>query len=322
MPITFELDGRTVTLTEAEAEDVLRRMVSLVRVRMRNPAVFRFDNHYRRFAEHNRYRSVNFILHVVETAGGATLPNAGRTNRLKRERDSLERMLRPNQLPAFLTRFAAWNLNSADFCNEMVRYAEKMELGTTRTIRVLNLTRQASFQLLQVLAVVATGGGAAAGGAAARVAATAGRAFVVHMLEQSATDLGRAMAGDPPTVSETGQQIVQRAVGSLTDAMLGHAIGDLMEPITGVLAPAAQRELRNGNLLRSVTITFSEDQVHGAVQNALRAFAQRAPAELRRIMGGSDARNRSAAAAQIASGVMANRQFRAQLERCLEQQTQ
>lgn len=320
MTVTLTIAGRTVELDDNESEACLRRLVFVTRQYLWLHNRFRFDDHFRAWEQHNRGHSVNVVLWAVEAVGGANLPPASLARRLKRQRDQIDRTLNPRQIDKFFPRYGRWQPAATRFCNDMARYREAMMLGTARTIRVLEVTRDASFMTLQVCAGILTGGSsAAATTAGATMLRAAGQAFVIQQLEHQATRLGRSMAGQNVTIDETARDVGDSAINAVRDAALGEVVNRFMKPLVGVVQDAALREVSRGRLAEGVAMGVAEDRMRAVVQDAINHFVKRRANETRSYLRECQkARGANACAATFGDRLMQNRQFRSDVEQRLE----
>ncbi|GGH25827.1 hypothetical protein SAMN05444007_103175 [Cribrihabitans marinus] len=324
---TVEINGQLVTLTDGEARNLVRRLIRQTRLHVWNSPKFRFEQHYQNWSYHNRGHAVNLFLWVVETVGSATLPAASRANRLNSQKQRLERMLNPSGILNFYNQFARWQRDAARFARDMNTYMDRVRSGTTSTVRVLEITRDGSFLTLQACAALLSGGATAGASAAVAGGTGAGTAliqaaassFIINEMENSATRLGRAMAGETVTVDETVEDVVNNALDSVADGMLGAIVGKFMGPLSDEITDAAERQIRRGNLLGGVSGQLTADQINGAVQDSIDQFIGRRPSDVRAMLREiQSARNKRAAAQAARERLMRNRAFRQVLERNLQ----
>ena len=112
MPVTIEINGQLVTLEDNEVQTVLRRLVSEFRQRVWLPASNSFIYRYGRWEWY--YNERNHPIHwVIEAVGGADLPQAGTTRRLKRRHDQLARLMNPQSISQFFAGFNNWQRDAA-----------------------------------------------------------------------------------------------------------------------------------------------------------------------------------------------------------------
>lgn len=323
MTITVELNGQLITLEDNEVQALMRRLVGEVRQRIWMPASGLFRSSFGRWEWHFGQRR-HPIHWVIEAAGGADLPNASTARRLKRRHDQLNRLVTPQGISRFFEGFANWQRDAATFRRNMSRYLNDFEGGGERSVQVLTITRDASFLTLQVCAAIASGGAtagasaaAATGGAGAALARAAATTFVINEMRNSSTRLGQALAGRPMTMRDTVAQIGQNALQSTSDAMLGEIVGHFIRPLKEMLSNAAIREVRNGNLVRGVTLEMGNDRITGIVGEAVNEL-QRQPRRLRPVVRDVPrARSADEAARSTSRHLMANRDFRTLLARRL-----
>lgn len=324
MPVTVQINGRYVTLEDNEVTMLIRRLVAEVRQRVWAPASGLFLSSYGRWEWHFNQRR-HPIHWVIEAAGGADLPNASTVRRLKRLHDQLNRQVTPQNIRRFFQDFATWQRDAATFRRNMSRYLNDFEGGGETSVQVLTITRDASFLTLQLCAAISTGGAsagasasaAAAGGAGTALLRAAATGFVINEMRNSATRLGQAMSGRPMTMRDTLNQIGQNALQSTSDAMLGEIVGHFIRPLKDMLSNAAIREVRNGNLVRGVTLELGNDRIVAVVGEAVNEL-QRQPRRLRPALRDTPrARSADEAARSTSRHLMANRDFRNDLARRL-----
>ncbi|MEM7438028.1 MAG: hypothetical protein AAF393_00405 [Pseudomonadota bacterium] len=205
----------------------------------------------------------------------------------------------------------------------MVHYQDGMDIGGARTVRVLEVTRDVSFITLQVCAALSTAGASTAAsasvGAGTVLARTAATNFVVREMQNGATRLGRVMAGDPPSTSETVDQITESAILSVQGAALGQLVGLFMRPMSDAITSTAVREIQRGNLASGVTLETVNSQLGGIIENTITRFMGTNEADVRRlIQQNRTARDGRVMGGQMAAGLMRNRSFRRQLEQNIE----
>jgi len=330
MPYVLQINGRTVVLDDQDARGMLDQLVRQTRIQLWNRAGgpdSYFSHYYRVWEQHNRCHAVNLFVLTMEALGGANLPPANWANRLRRTQQQLGRMIRPASIGNFYQQYPNWNRGQARFVRDMKTYMNRMQLGAGRTITVLELTRDSSFVILGVCASILTAG-AASGPAAAAASSTSGalvRAaasqFLVNQISSSATRLGRSLAGERVTTRETVDDIVNSALQSVPDAMLGGIIGKFMGPLTNRLSVYAGRELARGSLIRGVTLELSRSQIEAAIGRAVDRMLGRQPIDIRRILESSAGeRDNRGHANVMADGLMQNRNFRRLLGEELQNQ--
>lgn len=327
----FVLNGQRLELTSTEGRRLLNQLCQLVDRHMFSKPRLRFDRWYRCWTYHDRAGAQYLIRLTLELVGGVDLPPASQANRLKRQRDRLAQMLNPRDISRFLDEFPRWQRKSAQFCNKMVHYQDGIEVGGARTVRVLEITRDASFLVLQVCAAISTAGAstAASGAAAAASAATssagtalarqAATAFVIREMQNSATRLGRQLAGDPPTVAQTMNEVETSILMSATGAAFGEIVGTIMRPMSDVIGRVVQQEIRRGNMGVGITIEAAHNQMTGIIEGAIRDFMGQSESDFRRIVREArDARDRRSLGQQVGTQLMNNRNFRRGLENRLQ----
>jgi hypothetical protein len=320
MPITGEVNGQAVLLDNAQVGRLSRELVRLVRLKLWLAPAARFDMHYQNWHWHNRGHSVNLFLWIVEGLGGATLPSPSIANRLKRQKQQLERLLAPRTIPEFLLRFARWQREAALFARAMNAYLGRVRGATMATVPVLRIVRKASFITLQICAALYTGGAsAAASGAVAGLARGAATNFLTREMNYHATQLGRLMSGENVTVDETVDGVINNAIDSVGDRLLGGIVGKFIGPLTSEISGAAQREIASGNLARGVALGALNSRLTNAVKQSVNVMIQRHPTDIRAMLSElRRASNERAAATRAREILMRNRSFRRILERNLE----
>lgn len=320
--IRIEIGGRIVEIDEASAPRVLGRLVWLTRRNVWNPAHFRFMNHFQTWETHARLHDFNLGLRFAELLGGASLPSAASARALKREHDRLQNRLNPGGIQRFFAQFGRWYGRSTRFCKTMVEYNRRMEVGTTRTIRVLEVTRDASFLTLSICAAALTGGGAAAAsGAVARGAGTvlvrqAAANFLVSQMEATATRLGRAMGGGATNRGQsTLDSMWQSYVDSMTAAAFSAFLGPLSRPITNYCGTASAAAFRRGAIGQGLAWEAVSDRLTAAAQATVQWFFDTHPENarepVRRLSGRED---EAAVARAVGAHFMNNRTFLRRLD--------
>ncbi len=334
MPI-FELTGQQLELLDEDMQ-VLRR--NLVRVTQRH--VFpqpsrRFDRWCDRWDYfENRSNVIDWILTV---AGGAQLPRASTVNVLKRGRSRLEARLNLKGIATFYEEFPRWQRGAAHFANRMDQFETDFYNGGDRAVRVLEITRTASFITLAACATLMTAGAASGAAGAAATASSAASAsttsgavvaglarqaavnFTIREMQNGATRLGRVLSGDPPSAIETENEIIESALIAAGGAGLSALLGILMAPMTNTATTTAARMIQRGNLAEGVAMETISGQLSGMVESTIRRFLGADERSFRRlIQETSSARNPRQRGQQIGERLMNNRAFRDQLGRNLE----
>lgn len=330
MPYVLQIRGRTVVLDDADVRGLIDRLVRQTRTQVwpaaGGPNSY-FQHYYHVWEQHNRCHSVNLFILAAEALGGADLPPASWANRLKREAGQLRQMIRPNNIGNFYQRFPGFNRSQARFVRAMRTYQSRMIDGATRSVRILEVTRDTSFLTLSVCASLLTAG--AASGPAVAAASSGGSAllraaatqFVISEMQNSATRLGRSLAGERVTAQETADDIMTSALTALTDTMLGDVVGRFMGPLTDQLTSYATREIARGSLLRGVGQQMTRNQIEGAVSAAVNRMLGRQPNDIRQLLESSRReRNNRGHANVMANGLQQNRRYRRMLEAELENQ--
>ena len=327
MTYILRIGSQTVILEDADAERVLTQLARQVRTQIWNRAGgpdSYFQSYYEIWQRHNRYHSVNLFLWAVEALGGAELPSASTVNRIRSLNRTLGSSLTPRRIGTFFREFPDYNRRQGRFVRDMRRYLDRVIGGTGTLITISEYTRDASFLTLSACASILTAGGSTAaevaaasvGSALMRSAATN---FLISQIEHSATNLGRTMAGERVTYSETGDEIVSDAVGALTDAMLGEVVGHFIGPLTGEVTTFAQREIARGNLTRGMSMEITNTMLSNAIVASIQQFLRDGPGAVRRLLeqcrGLTGAR---AYARLMAEGFMQDRLFRRILEEQIE----
>lgn len=323
MPNTYELNGQTLSLTDREARAMLQRLIRETRFRIWNRTASSFSYSYNRWRWHDNERG-NPIHWVIEAVGGANLPTATRVNQLKRRHDRLERLLNPNGILSFFNGFDEWQRDASHFRRSMRNYLNDFDAGGGRSVRILSVTRDASFITLQVCAGLLTGGAtmsasaaaaAASQGAGTALARAAATNFVIGEIQNGATRVGRSLSGETLTMEDTLREIGNNALSSVGDAMLGEIVGRFIRPLKDQLTAAAMREIRGGRLLRGVGIEIGNDRIAAAVSEAISSLK---PADLRAALQEvSQASSARDCAQSTSRNLMRNRNFRTALERRL-----
>ena len=84
----YEINGQCVELDDRQVRELINRLVRTTQLRVWLQPKTRFDRHYQNWQYHNRGHDFNLFLLVVETVGGARLPEASLARRLLRNRSS------------------------------------------------------------------------------------------------------------------------------------------------------------------------------------------------------------------------------------------
>ncbi|QYK43360.1 MAG: hypothetical protein KF887_09835 [Paracoccaceae bacterium] len=323
MPYILRIGSQVVILDDADADRVLTQLVRMVRLqvwgRAGGPDSY-FQSYYRIWQSHSRYHDINLFLWTVEALGGATLPSSANVNRLRNLNRALNSCLTPRRIGEFFRRFPEYDRRQGRFVRDMRRYLDRVVGGTGTLITIAEVTRDASFFTLSVCAGILTAGASTAAEAAAvttgsALMRSAASTFLISQIEHCATNIGRTMAGERVTYSETGSEIMNDAIGALTDAMLGEVVGHFLEPLVGDVTTFARREISRGNLTggmsMEITNTMLEDAVTGAIQQMLRE----GPGTVRRLLEACRGSSGPRAYARLfAEGFMQDRLFRRLLE--------
>jgi len=306
-------------MDDADVRRSLDRLLRQVRVCVWNPAGSRdslFMSAYNNWARHSRFHSVNLFVLTMEVLGGADLPPASLANRLKRERDQLERLITAQGITRFFDRFARWVRESRRFVRAMNQYQSRMIEGAGTTVTILELTRDGSFMILGVCATFLTGGAASgpalatAQGATGAVLRTAASNFVLSQIQSGATRVGRQLAGEQLSTRETANDIINDAINQLSDAMVSAIIGKFLGPLLDDLGSFAQREVARGSIFRGVATDLTRSQIESAVQRTLDRMIGRQPTDIRNLLRDSQgARNNRATASSMANGLQQNRNY-------------
>jgi len=324
---TIVLNGQTLELTDSEIRDVINQLCRLIERHMFSAPRMRFDRWYDCWTYHNQAGAQYLIRLTLEFAGGVDLPPASLARRLKRKRDQLARMLNPRGVSRFLDEFPRWQRDCALFCNSMVEYQDGIDMGGQRTVRALELTRDGSFVLLQVCAAISTAGASTAASGAAVATTSAGTAlarqaataFVVREMQNSATRLGRSLAGAPPTTAETVDEITTSILMSASGAVLGQIAGTIMRPMGDTIGRMVEQEVRRGSLGNAIALETINNQVGGLVENAIRDFIGQNENDFRQLVRNNRAaRDQRSLGQQVGNEMMRNRNFRRRLETRLE----
>jgi len=324
MPQTFEFNGQLVTMTDGEFRSTLQRLIREVRVNVWLKSSMPFILKHDRWLWH--YRERGHPIHwIIEAVGGADLPSTTTANSLKRRHDRLERLLNPTGIVTFFDRFDQWQREAARFRSAMRNYLNDFDAGGGISVRVLTVTRDGSFITLGLCAALLSGGAtlsasaaaaAATEGAAAALVRSAATSFVIKEIKNGATRLGRTLAGETVTVEDTLREIGGSALSSVSDAMLGGIIGRFIAPLKSQLTAGAMREIRSGRLASGVAVELTNSQIVSAI---VRAINNLSPADLRFALRDTpQARSERECAQSTSRHLMANRNFRRQLDRNLQ----
>jgi hypothetical protein len=320
---TYEINGQLVTLTDAEERALMRQLIRHTRFNIWNHISSPFCHSYRNWSWHYSQRS-NPIHWIIEAAGGANLASATFANRVKRRHDRLDRSISPTGILYFYQNLNSCQSDMVSFRRSMRRYLRSFNAGGGRTIRALTITRDVSFMTLQVCAALVSGGAtagasaglAAAGGASAALVRTAATGFVINEMRNSSTRLGRTLAGETITTQETLREIGGTALSSVSDAMLGQIIGRFLGPLKDQLRTAALREIQGGRLASGVAIEATNSQIDAAITQTINNLP---PRDLRSALRDTpQASSERECARSTSRHLMANRNFRRQLERNLQ----
>lgn len=324
MSHTFEFNGQLVTLTDNEMRAMLRQLVQSTRRKVWNGVSLPFGVAYGRWEWHNNQRN-NPLHWVIEAAGGASLPSTTSVRGLKREHDRLDRQIGASGIVSFYQGFDRFQLEAAGFRRLMRNYLNSFDLGGGRVVRTTRVTRDLSFMTLQVAATIFSGG-AAAGASGAAVAVTEGAAtalarsaatgFIINEIKNSCDRLGRQIAGERITAQDTLREVGDNALSSVSDAMLGEIIGCFIGPLKDLLKAAAMQEIRSGRLASGVAVEVANSQIDTVITDTINNLR---PSDLRSALEGTpQARSQRDCARLTSRRLMANRNFRRDLERRLQ----
>lgn len=322
MPVQFEISGNALELDEREVRTLLTRISAETRNRVFLRPKIRFEYAHSRW---QYYANSNGALRwVVEAEGNARLPQQGQMRRLSVGKRHLESYLNPRKIHLFYQSFPDWLQGSRRFNNQMSEYVNRFETGGQRTIRDLRIVRNTSFSILKDLAMLAVAAPAALAVRAGTI--SAGRALAgttalniaMRQAQSAAQDLSRRLSGNPPTRSDSEQQIVQNTLDGLNDAAFGTLVGQFMQPITGHLHSLAARAIAGGRLGQGIAMEQVAGKLDGILTDALDQMTRGARRDLQRILLEAFGQSsEDAVARRTAQQLMENRRFRALVEQGL-----
>jgi len=332
MPYVLDVRGQTVVLEDAEARQVLDRLVRATRrdvwARLGGPDS-QFTHYYRVWEHHQQaHDRFDVFVMLMEGLGGARLPAANWARRLRRQQNQLVTKLRGPTLGGFYRLLPPFARAQARFVTEMKTYMSAMQSGGTSAVVGLRITRDASFLVLAACATVLTAGAASAAvtttaraamAAGARgLAADAARSFAITQLEHCATGIGRMLSGERISASVMGQDLIDTALSSMGNAALGRVVQGFIRPLSSYIGQMVARELVRGSLGRQLVQELTQSQIEGAVGEALRRFVSGSPGDVRQALSAArNARNRDGIARSMSTSLMGNRNFRRAIEAAL-----
>lgn len=326
-PIRFVWRNQLIEIESGEASTMLNQLSVQTRRQVFAPHKAHFDRWVMRWQYYANLSG--FMRELFEVAGGTDIPRQSRMSSLVRRSRQIERSLAPRTIDRFFNDFPSWYRDSMRFCNDMTTYVNRFEEGGARTVRVLEFTRDRSFEALQVLATIASGGTAGPAGAALRAAAqqTAGRAlvqnaavsFVTRGVRDCAGNLGNAMAGTPVSGDVVLDQIRSNALSSVSDAMLGEILGFFARPLTSGIKALTEQAIRRGQFGSAVTMELVRGKLESVIWETIQEYLSRRAREIRRMIEKAIVERNAAAMGQRgASILMGDRNFKTALQRNLE----
>lgn len=322
-PIRFEWRGQLFELESGEASQVLRTLTLQIRKQIWASPKARFESWQSRW---QWYANTSGTMRwLFEAAGGADLPRENQMASISRTCRQLDRLLAPRTLDRFMNGFPSWYRMSGRFCNDMVVYTNRFEAGGERTVRVLEFTRDRSFEALSVLATIASGGTAGVAGRAIAVAARqtgaqilmrqAATNFLTRGISDCAGNLGNALAGTPVSGRVVARQIASNALSVVPDMMLGELVGRFLRPLTGSLKGMAEQAIRRGNFGTGVTLEVVSGRLESIILDTLQRMFTQNPRDIRQMLEEAmKESNDNAAGRRGASVLMENRNFRNALQ--------
>ncbi len=323
MPYVFEANGRTAVVEDNQIRRITDRLIRITRrdiwARIGGSDSM-FEHWLAHWEHHRRFHTVNIALHLMEALGAADLPRDSFVNGLKREKNKLSGLIRPNCINKFYQRLPAFDRKQRIFVRQMKIYLTSVSIGAGRTVQGLVMIRDGSFHFLSALATLLTGPVA---GAARIAAATGARAlvqdaafsFIISSIQSSATGLGRMLAGDTVTLDHAIDSTIDDALDAVTNAGLGRIFNRFLGPMTNSLSASAVRQIARGRLAREVGPQLTSSEISGAVTNAIRKMIDLQPGDMRRFLSGSrNERNDRGHANSIATQIALDRKYLRYLE--------
>lgn len=311
----FILNGQVLDLNDREYQGFtfqLARMTSAnIWMRPKLRAEYYIDR-WQTYANHP-----GLLRHIVEAAGGASLPRQAIMRSLAQRKRHLEADLRPARIHRFYANFPDWYRDLHRFSLLMSGYIDRFEEGGVRTVARLELVRDGSFTLLRNLAMMSIAAPAAAlaatgtTGAVQALTGTVALNIAIRQTSSEVRNVSRRLSGTPPSRLSQEQEIIDNAIDALNDAALAGLLDRLLRPITAAMGPLIERAIQRNQLGEAIALDEVKRRIDNVVGDAINQMTRSARQELREIIRQAmHERSPDAAARRAATLFMNNRRFR------------
>lgn len=311
----FVLNGQVLEFSDREYQGFTFELARLTRaniwMRPKQRAEYYIDR-WQAYANHP-----GLLRHIVEAAGGISLPSQAIMRSLAQRKRHLEADLRPARLHRFYTNFPDWYRDLRRFSLMMSGYIDSFEEGGMRTVARLELVRDGSFTLLRNLAMMSIAAPAAAltatgtAGAVRALTGTVALNAAIRQVSSEVRNVSRRLSGTPPSRQSQEQEIIDNAIEALNDAALAGLLDRLLRPITAAIGPLIERAIQRNQLGEAIALDEVKRRIDGVVGDVLNQMTRTSRQELREIIRQAmHERSTDAAARRAATLFMNNRRFK------------